>query len=170
MAAHPDGSNRVFLADQPGKIWLATVPEEGSGGTLSFDESSPFLDITDEVLFNTEFGVMGLAFHPNFTSNGRFFVSFNCDKVQSPSCSGRCACNSEVDCDPSKLGPDDGAQPCQYQSVVAEYSANSSSSTPSKVFDYLLSEYFHVNFPMKIVKDIGNICCFTMTGNFCHPI
>jgi len=133
MSAHPDGSNRVFLSNQAGKIWLATVPEEGSAGTLDFDESSPFLDISDEVLFDAEFGVMGLAFHPNFTSNGRFFVSYNCDKVQSVSCSGRCACNSDAGCDPSKLGTSNGAQPCQYQSVIAEFTANSSSSTPSMV-------------------------------------
>ncbi|KAJ6793564.1 HIPL1 protein-like [Iris pallida] len=132
MAAHPDGSNRVFFADQPGKIWLAIVPGKGSGGTLSFDESSPFLDITDEVVYESAFGVMGLAFHPNFATNGRFFVSYNCDKVQSASCSGRCSCNSDVDCDPSKLGPDDGTQPCQIHTVVAEYTANSSSSMPSK--------------------------------------
>lgn len=129
MAAHPDGSNRVFLANQAGKIWLATVPAEGSGGTLEFDESSPFLDITDEVLFDSQFGVMGVAFHPKFASNGRFFVSFTCDKVKSAtSCSGRCACNSDVGCDPAKLGSDNGVQPCQYQNVVAEYSVDSSSS------------------------------------------
>ncbi|KAJ1691890.1 hypothetical protein LUZ63_016045 [Rhynchospora breviuscula] len=131
MAAHPDGSNRVFLSSQPGKIWLATVPEQGSGGTLEIDEANPFLDITDEVHFDSEFGLMGMAFHPDFKNNGRFFVSYNCDKVQSASCSGRCSCNSDVGCDPSKLGTDNGAQPCQYQSVIAEYTANSSSATPS---------------------------------------
>lgn len=72
MAAHPDGSNRVFLSNQAGKIWLATVPEHGSGGTLELDESNPFLDLTDEVHYDTEFGLMGLAFHPNFATNGRF--------------------------------------------------------------------------------------------------
>lgn len=131
MAAHPDGSNRVFLSNQAGKIWLATVPEHGSGGTLELDEANPFLDLTDEVHYDTEFGLMGLAFHPNFATNGRFFVSYNCDKIESASCSGRCSCNSDVGCDPSKLGNDNGAQPCQYQTVVAEFTANGSSSTPS---------------------------------------
>ncbi|ONK65588.1 uncharacterized protein A4U43_C07F38630 [Asparagus officinalis] len=133
MSPHPDGSNRVFLANQAGKIWLATLPEEGSREFLEVDESSPFLDLSDEVLVDTEFGIMGVAFHPNFTNNGRFFVSYNCDKVQSPSCSGKCACNSDAGCDPSKLGPSsNGVQPCQYQSVISEFTANSSSSTPSK--------------------------------------
>ncbi|KAJ6875372.1 HIPL1 protein [Populus alba x Populus x berolinensis] len=131
MVAHPDGSNRAFFSSQQGKIWLATIPEQGSGETLGFDESSPFIDLTDEVYFNTEFGMMGMAFHPNFAQNGRFFASFNCDKVKWPGCTGRCSCNSDVNCDPSKLPPDNGAQPCQYQTVIAEYTANDTASKAS---------------------------------------
>uniref|UniRef100_A0ACD5WA58 Uncharacterized protein n=1 Tax=Avena sativa TaxID=4498 RepID=A0ACD5WA58_AVESA len=48
MVPHPDGSNRVFLGTQAGKIWLATVPEQGSGGTLQFGETGPFVDLTDQ--------------------------------------------------------------------------------------------------------------------------
>lgn len=121
MVAHTDGSNRVFFANQKGQIWLATVPEMGSGGTLKIDESKPFLDITDEVHFDTSTGLMAIAIHPNFTKNGRFFASFNCDKSDRPGCGGRCACNSDINCDPSKLEEDNGAQPCQYQTVIAEY-------------------------------------------------
>ncbi|CAN0900747.1 HIPL1 protein [Linum grandiflorum] len=131
MAAHPDGSNRAFFANQPGQIWLATIPDQGSKGILGIDEASPFIDLTDVVNYDTEFGMMGIAFHPNFAQNGRLFASFNCDKVKWPGCNGRCSCNSDVNCDPSKLPPDNGAQPCQYQTVVAEYSANGSSTTPS---------------------------------------
>lgn len=133
MAAHPDGSNRAFFSNQPGKIWLATVPEQGSGETLGLEESSPFVDLTDQVHFDTSFGMMGMAFHPNFAQNGRFFASFNCDKVSSPGCSGRCACNSDVGCDPSKLPASNAVQPCQYHMVVAEYSANGTASKPSMV-------------------------------------
>ncbi|XP_042497816.1 HIPL1 protein-like [Macadamia integrifolia] len=128
MAPHPDGSNRVFLADQQGRIWLATVPEDGSGETLGLDELNPFLDLTDEVYFNSEFGLLGIAFHPNFTENGRFFVSFNCDKVKWRRCAGTCACNSDLNCDPSKIGTDNGAQPCQYSSVISEFTVNGTTS------------------------------------------
>ncbi|KAK4844597.1 hypothetical protein QYF36_022170 [Acer negundo] len=131
MVAHPDGSNRAFFSNQAGKIWLATIPEQGSGGTMGLDESNPFVDLTDEVHLDTVFGMMGMAFHPNFAKNGRFFASFNCDKVKWPGCAGRCSCNSDVDCDPSKLGVDNGAQPCQYQTVIAEYTANGTASEPS---------------------------------------
>ncbi|ESR52921.1 HIPL1 protein [Citrus sinensis] len=131
MVAHPDGSNRAFFSNQEGKIWLATIPEQGLGETMELDASSPFADLTDEVHFDTEFGLMGMAFHPNFAKNGRFFASFNCDKVKWPGCAGRCSCNSDVNCDPSKLRGDNGAQPCQYQTVVAEYTVNGTASEPS---------------------------------------
>ncbi|GMH15339.1 hypothetical protein Nepgr_017180 [Nepenthes gracilis] len=131
MVAHPDGSNRAFFSSLPGKIWLATVPEQDSGEKLGLDESDPFVDLTDQVFFETVFGMMGMAFHPNFAKNGRFFASYNCDQLKSPGCAGRCGCNSDVNCDPSKLNTSSSYQPCQYQSVVAEFSANGTASDPS---------------------------------------
>ncbi|KAF7044331.1 hypothetical protein CFC21_053578 [Triticum aestivum] len=132
MAPHPDGSNRVFLSNQAGKIWLADVPEQGSGGTLQFDEANPFLDLTDEVHLDSEFGLMGIAFHPKFAANGRLFVSYNCDRTQSPNCAGRCSCNSDVGCDPSKLGTDN------------EYSAKVSSSNVSAATSANPSEFSRI--------------------------
>ncbi|KAK4767895.1 hypothetical protein SAY87_003036 [Trapa incisa] len=131
MVAHPDGSNRAFFSNQEGYIFLATIPDMGSGKTMDLDESNPFLDLTDEVHSDIEFGLMGIAFHPNFIQNGRLFASFNCDKSEWPGCTGRCSCNSDVNCDPSKLPSDTKTAPCQFQSVVAEYSTNSSGSDPS---------------------------------------
>ncbi|XP_009762101.1 HIPL1 protein-like [Nicotiana sylvestris] len=131
MAPHLDGSNRVFLWNQQGKIWIATVPEDGSNGVLELDESKPFLDITDQVLFGNQYGVLGMEFHPNFVNNGRFFVSYNCDKLQHSGCSGRCSCNSEVNCDPAKLPVESGIEPCQYHTIVAEFTANGTASTHS---------------------------------------
>ncbi|KAJ7956319.1 HIPL1 protein [Quillaja saponaria] len=131
MVPHPDGSNRVFLSNQPGKIWLATIPSEQSNMNSKVMEAKPFLDITDNVLFGTEFGLMGMAFHPNFVQNGRFFLSYNCDKLKHPRCSGRCACNTDVACDPARLGSDNGISPCQYLNVVAEFTVNGTASKPS---------------------------------------
>ncbi|XP_076946593.1 HIPL1 protein-like isoform X2 [Bidens hawaiensis] len=133
MAAHPDGSDRAFFSDLPGKIWLAAIPKHASGQPLGIDESAPFVDLTDQVKYDTVFGLMGIAFHPNFTQNGRFFASFNCNKETSSTCSGRCGCNSDVGCDPSKIGASGGADhPCQYHNVVAEYTVNGTSSEPAK--------------------------------------
>ncbi|KAH9323003.1 hypothetical protein KI387_017642, partial [Taxus chinensis] len=132
MVPHPDGSNRVFLASQAGQVWLATLPENSSGKQLILNKSSPFIDISEQVVFNAELGLLGLAFHPNFVNNGRFFVSFNCDKTENLNCVGRCACNSDVGCDPSQLVTSSGTTPCQYHSVIAEYSVNDTSTSPSQ--------------------------------------
>src|SRR5215510_8634514 len=52
-----DGSNRLFIVEQPGRIQV-----------LQPGQSSPtlFLDITSPVLFGGEQGLLGLAFHPQF--------------------------------------------------------------------------------------------------------
>lgn len=133
MAPHPDGSDRSFFSNLPGKVWMATIPEQDTDEKLDLDESNPFVDLTDEVLFDTVFGMLGIAFHPDFARNGRFFASYNCDRLKSPSCAGRCACNSDVDCDPSKFNTSGSSTPCQYQSVIGEFTANGTSSDPSSM-------------------------------------
>ncbi|AVR47275.1 hypothetical protein C7S20_00945 [Christiangramia fulva] len=68
----PDGSGRLFIIDQIGKIWI--VDKEGN----KLDE--PFLDVSDEMIDlwpgYDERGLLGLAFHPDYASNGRFFVYY----------------------------------------------------------------------------------------------
>ncbi|PWA87913.1 six-bladed beta-propeller, TolB-like protein [Artemisia annua] len=129
MVAHPDGSNRVFVCNQKGKIWLAVVPDVGSSQSLMIDESDPFLDLSDQVQFGPETGLMSMAFHPNFTMNGRFFVAFNCDKFQQPGCEGRCSCNTDVGCDPSKVESLQESYPCQFHIAIAEFTANGTTSS-----------------------------------------
>ncbi|KAJ3686678.1 hypothetical protein LUZ61_015842 [Rhynchospora tenuis] len=141
MAPHPDGSNRIFLATQSGIIFLAELQDFGHA--LKYNKSQPFLDLRNRVYLDYESGFMGLAFHPNFTNNGRFFVSYNCDSKKTPDCLGKCSCNSEIGCDPTNLGTDNGAAPCQYQAVIAEYTVNGTSNSPST--DHGLSTVDEVN-------------------------
>ncbi|MFY9608346.1 MAG: PQQ-dependent sugar dehydrogenase [Blastocatellia bacterium] len=62
-----DGSNRLFILEQPGRI---KVLEAGS--------STPtiFLDIASRIVSGGERGLLGLAFHPQFSTNRRFFVNY----------------------------------------------------------------------------------------------
>lgn len=46
--------------------------------------AEPFLDITSEVSTSGEGGLLGLAFHPDYAANGRFFVSFTGGARASP--------------------------------------------------------------------------------------
>ena len=62
-----DESERLFVVEQPGRIRVlerqALVP-------------APFLNITQKVLSGGERGLLGLAFHPDYHHNGRFFVNY----------------------------------------------------------------------------------------------
>src|SRR5262249_971589 len=62
-----DGSNRLFIIEQAGII---KVLQPGT--------STPtiFLDIRSKILSGGERGLLGLAFHPQYASNGRFFLYY----------------------------------------------------------------------------------------------
>jgi glucose/arabinose dehydrogenase len=62
-----DGSGRLFIVEQPGRIRIV------SRGALA---PAPFLDISARVLSGGERGLLGLAFHPDYTRNGRYFVNY----------------------------------------------------------------------------------------------
>ena len=64
----PDGSGRLFVIEKVGRI---RIIEDGK----LLDQ--PFMDISDRVLSRgNEQGLLGLAFHPQFAQNGRFFVNY----------------------------------------------------------------------------------------------
>jgi glucose/arabinose dehydrogenase len=62
-----DGTGRFFILEQTGKVRII------QGGVLL---SSPFLDITNLLESGGEKGLLGLAFHPLYAQNGRFFVNY----------------------------------------------------------------------------------------------
>jgi len=64
-----DGSNRLFIVEQPGII---KVMQPGATAPAP----TPFLNVTSKVLAGGERGLLGLAFHPQYTTNGRFFVNY----------------------------------------------------------------------------------------------
>lgn len=72
LAVPPDGSGRLFVVSQPGEIVIL----DGEGGFLR----PAFLNLRDRVIGLSpaydERGLLGLAFHPNYRSNGRFFVFY----------------------------------------------------------------------------------------------
>jgi uncharacterized protein (TIGR03437 family) len=63
-----DGSGRLFVLSQFGEIRVI------DGGEL-IEES--FLDIRGKVRCCFEYGLLGLAFHPEYALNGRFFVQYS---------------------------------------------------------------------------------------------
>ena len=62
---HPPGDNRLFIVEQSGRIRIVD-----NGQLLG----TPFLDIQDIVLHQGERGLLSMAFHPDYSSNGFFYV------------------------------------------------------------------------------------------------
>jgi len=68
----PPGDNRLFVIDQVGKIFII--------GTDGSKVETPFLDLTSSVVsLNSAYderGLLGLAFHPDYKNNGKFYVYY----------------------------------------------------------------------------------------------
>ena len=70
-----DGSGRLFLVEQSGKIWIlhhgARLPR-------------PFLDVSEQITqialegieVRTDQGLLGLTFHPDYRDNGYFYIAY----------------------------------------------------------------------------------------------
>jgi len=96
-----DGSGRLFIADQLGTIRILDT----ATGTLL---ATPFLDLSSKLVTISptydERGLLGLAFHPSYETNGKFYVYYS---APSP--------NVTESNDPN---------PVNHMSVVAEYTVS----------------------------------------------
>lgn len=67
IALIPGETNRLFVLERPGRIMEVT--------NLANPSKQIFLDLSSSThLVGIETGLLGLAFHPEFATNGRFFV------------------------------------------------------------------------------------------------
>ena len=71
-----DGSNRLFVVEQAGRIYV--FPNDGATRDVDL-----FLDISDRVSRSAnEEGLLGLAFHPEYLYNGVFYVYYSAANPQ----------------------------------------------------------------------------------------
>ena len=73
MSEAPDGSQRLFVVYQTGKILIAKKGSDGAGAKEFFniEERKPKADNENEC------GLLSLAFHPGFVTNKLFYVYYN---------------------------------------------------------------------------------------------
>src|SRR5436190_24393169 len=66
---HPPNDSRLFVVQQNGIIKILN-----SNGTIN---TLPFLTLTSATIISGgERGLLGLAFHPNYATNGYFYVNY----------------------------------------------------------------------------------------------
>jgi glucose/arabinose dehydrogenase len=101
MSEAPDGTGRFFVVYQGGKI---LVVKKGSDGA----DAREFLNIEDRhPFFENEDGLMSIAFHPGFKTNGLFYVYYN-----------------------QKNNPDQHSQPLNFpfRSVISEFKVSATNA------------------------------------------
>ena len=67
LATSPPGDPRLFVVDQTGLVRIF------DGEQL---QAEAFLDISNDIVAGGELGLLGLAFHPQYATNGLFFVYY----------------------------------------------------------------------------------------------
>ncbi|MEW6269146.1 MAG: PQQ-dependent sugar dehydrogenase [Thermodesulfobacteriota bacterium] len=67
VTAAPGDAGRLYVVEQTGRIRIVAP-----GGVLA----TPFLDLSQRVSCCGERGLLGLAFHPGYADDGRFFVNY----------------------------------------------------------------------------------------------
>ncbi|MCF6131242.1 PQQ-dependent sugar dehydrogenase [Flavobacterium wongokense] len=65
---HPVGDSRLFVVQQGGIIKIVN--------TAGVVNATPFITLTSLISTGSERGLLGLAFHPNYASNGYFYVNY----------------------------------------------------------------------------------------------
>ncbi|HXS69574.1 MAG TPA: PQQ-dependent sugar dehydrogenase, partial [Candidatus Polarisedimenticolia bacterium] len=69
ITAPPGETNRLFICEHGGIIDVIT--------NLAAPNRTVFMNLSSRTVFGGEAGLLGLAFHPGFATNGYFYVSYN---------------------------------------------------------------------------------------------
>lgn len=94
-----DGSNRLFLASQQGIVYVMPNREDVTKPTT-------YLDLSENVLYlerHNEEGLLGLAFHPDYETNGYLYVYYTATDAEKTSVVSRFQVSKD---DPNKTDPE----------------------------------------------------------------
>lgn len=72
LANADDGSERLFVLEQTGKVWII---KDGVRAQQPYLDLSALVTATANNTYSEQ-GLLGLAFHPEYATNGRFFVNY----------------------------------------------------------------------------------------------
>ncbi len=126
----PDASGRRFIVDQTGLVLILTP----SGEVLP----TAFLDITDRTVLQSAFderGLLALAFHPRFATNGKLYVQYSAQRE------GPNICVAED----GGIPVDPGGCPLQYTRRISEFVV--SPTDPNRVDPSTERVVFRIQWP-----------------------
>ncbi|HVU06998.1 MAG TPA: PQQ-dependent sugar dehydrogenase [Verrucomicrobiae bacterium] len=133
MSEAPDGSGRFFAVGQAGKILVVKKDSDGA-------DAKEFLNIEDRhPYFQNEDGLLSIAFHPGFKTNGLFYIYYTLENPKD-----------------QNLKP----QNYPYHSVVSEFKV--SATDPDKAD--MSSERILLQVPEPFWNHKGGELCFGPDG------
>ncbi len=124
-----DSVERMFIATQVGEIYFL------GNGTVE-----PFLDIRDQVIElgrqsggYDERGLLGLAFHPSFSNNGRFYIHYSLAGSQGPGALQGSFSPNPCDIDTLTLSWQDRENAYDHIDTVEEWTMITTDTRPQKI-------------------------------------
>jgi glucose/arabinose dehydrogenase len=69
VTAPAGDTSRLFVVQQSGQIKIINLPSRTVNAT-------PYLDISAKIVYGGEQGLLGMAFDPNYATNGRFYLNY----------------------------------------------------------------------------------------------
>lgn len=77
VTSPPDGTGRLFVVEQTGTIRVLPSSAAPGGRPWTAKSAEVFLDVTGLLHSSQgEMGLLGLAFHPQFKTNGQLFIAY----------------------------------------------------------------------------------------------
>jgi glucose/arabinose dehydrogenase len=108
VTAAPGDSSRLFVVERGGTIRIA------EGGRLL---PQPFLDIASAITAGGEQGLLGMAFHPRYAENGRFFVMYTARNGDNT------VARYQVSSDPNRADPNSATELLAIQDFASNHNA-----------------------------------------------
>jgi len=146
-----DGSGRLFIASQYGRIYLIDQSDE------DVSEPTLFMDIQERVVYKdreNEEGFLGLAFHPEFSQNGKFYVYYTTSARPHVSVISQF---SVVPGDPNRGDPDSEVEIMRIQQPFWNHNGGTIAFGPDGYFYIGLGDGGKANDPLGAGQDLSKL-------------